>query len=81
MVWKKGELSRDTSPMYKQQLSASRDRQQAKARKNLLDANARWNETRRDGAKNDIRRIVVLADQSNPELRKKMIYLCMKGFN
>ena len=60
--------------MYKQQLSTERDRLRAMALKELLKANARWNEERRDAAKNDIRRIVEAAGQSNTELRKEIIY-------
>ena len=51
---RKGELSRYTSPLCKQQMHSDRDRQQAKALKELLEANARWNEKRKDAAKNDI---------------------------
>ena len=60
--------------MYKQQLSTERDRLRAMALKELLKANARWNEERRDAAMNDIRRIVEAAGQPNPELRKEIIY-------
>ena len=70
----KEELSRDNSPLYKQQVHSDRDRQRAKALKELLEANTRWNEERRDAAKNDIRKIVDETGQSNPELIKEMIY-------
>ena len=53
-IVRKGELSRDTSPLHKQQVHSDRDRQRAKALKELLEANARCNEERRDAAKNDI---------------------------
>ena len=38
------------------------------------------NEERRDAAKNDSRRILDAAGQSNPELMKEMIYSWQKGF-
>ena len=40
---RKGQLSRDTSPLHKQQVNSGRDRHRAKALKELLEANARWN--------------------------------------
>ena len=76
----KGELSRDTSPLHKQQVHSDRDRQKAKAHKELLEVNAHWSQERRYAAKNDIRRIVDETGLSNPELRKEMIYSCEKGF-
>ena len=76
-IVKKRDLSRDTSPMYEQQLSTLRDCQRAKAFKDLLQANGRWNEERLDAAKKDIRRIVGAAKS---ELRKKLIYSWEKRF-
>ena len=76
-IIRRGDLDSDTSPMYKQQLSTDRDRQRAKALKELSEANARRNEERRDAAKNGI---VYAAGQSNPNFRKKMKYSWEKGF-
>ena len=42
---------KNTSPLYKQQVQSDWNRQRAKAFKELLEANARWNEERRDAAK------------------------------
>ena len=55
IVWK-GQLSRDTTPLHKQQITSDRDRERSKALKELLEANARWNHERRDAAKTGIRR-------------------------
>ena len=77
---RKAKLSRDTSPLHKQQVHSDRDRQSAKALKELLEANARRNEEKRDAAKNDIQRIVDETGLSNPKLRKEMIYSWEKGF-
>ena len=79
-IVRKGELNRDTSPLHKQQVHSDRDRQRAKSLKELLEANARWNEERKDAAKNDLRRIVDETGLSNPELQKEMIYSWEKGF-
>ena len=76
----KGELKRDTSPLHKQQVHSDWDRQRAKALKELLEANTRWNQERRDAAKNDIGRIVDETVISNPELRKEMIHSWEEGF-
>ena len=50
-IVRKGQLSRDTSPLHKQQLTSDRDKERAKTLKELLEANARWNNERRDTAK------------------------------
>ena len=47
----KGQLSRDTSPLHKQQVNSDRDRQRAKVLKELLEPNAPWNHEKRDAAK------------------------------
>ena len=79
-IARKGQLSRDTSPLHKQQLTSDRDKERAKTLKELLEANARWNYERRDAAKNDIRKLVDETGQLNPDLRKEMIYSWEKGF-
>ena len=79
-IVRKGQLSRDTSPLHKQQLSSDRDKERAKALKELLEANARWNNKRRDAAKNDIRKLVDETGLLNTDLRKEMIYSWEKGF-
>ena len=61
-------------------MNSDRDRQRAKALKELLEANARWNQERRDAAKNDVMRIVDETGLLNPELRKEMLYSWEKGF-
>ena len=79
-IVRKGQLSRDTSPLHKQQMTSDRDKERAKALKELLEANAQWNYERRDAAKNDIRKLVDETGQLNPDLRKEMIYSWEKGF-
>ena len=79
-IVRKGQLSRDTSPLNKQQITSDRDKERAKALKELLEANARWNYERRDAAKNDISKLVDETGQLNPDLRKEMIYSWEKGF-
>ena len=78
-IVRKEKLSRDTSPLHKQQVHLDRDRQRAKTLKELLEVNARWNQERRDAAKNDMRRINDETGLSKPELRKEMIYSWIRG--
>ena len=79
-IARKGELSRDTSPLHKQQVHSDRDRQRAKALKEFLEANARWNQEKRGAAKNYVRWIVDETGLSNSEIRKEMIYSWEEGF-
>ena len=46
----------------------------------LLKANSRWNQTRRDTSANDLRRTVEEASTINPELQKEMLYSWERGF-
>ena len=57
-IVRKGQNSRDMSPLFKQQEDMAKDRARARALKELLEANARWNQTRRDTSANDLRRTV-----------------------
>ena len=75
-----GANSRDVSPMFEQQSVSAKDRDRAKALKTLLEANARWNATRRDASESDIRRLVDETSTINPDLRKELLYSWKKGF-
>ena len=79
-IVRKGQNSRDVSPLFKQQEDMAKDRARARALKELLEANARWNQTRRDTSANDLRRTVDETSTINPELRKEMLYSWKRGF-
>ena len=79
-IVKKGQNSRDVSPLFKQQVDSAQDRARARALKELLEANFRWNQTRRDTSANDLRRSVEETSTTNPELRKEMLYSWERGF-
>ena len=79
-IVRKGQSSRDVSSPFKQQMKPAKDRSRARAIKSLLEANARWNQTRRDSSANDIRRIVDKTSTINPELRKVLLYSWKRGF-
>ena len=79
-IVRKGQNSRDVSPLFKQQADSAKDGARARALKELLEANARWNQTRRDTSANDLRRIVDETSTINPELRKERLYSWERGF-
>ena len=79
-IVRKGQNSRDVSPLFKQQVDLAQDRARARALKELLEANARWNQTRRDTSANDLRRTVEETSKINLELRKEMLYSWERGF-
>ena len=79
-IVRKGQNSRDVSPLFRQQVESAKDRDGARALKELLEANGRWNQTRWDTSANDIRRTVDETSTINPELRKDLLYWSERGF-
>ena len=79
-IIRKGQNSRDVSPLFLRNTAAAKERARAKELKQLLEANARWNATRRDKSANDLRRIVDETSTINPELRKELLYSWERGF-
>ena len=79
-IVKKGQSSREVSPLFKTEVESAKDRARATAVKTLLEVNARWNETRRDTFANDLRRVVAETSTINPELRKELLYSWQYGF-
>ena len=71
---RKGQNSRDVSPLFLRNTAAAKERVKAKELKQLLEANARWNVTRRDISDSELRRIVDETSTINPELRKELLY-------
>ena len=79
-IIRKGHNSRDFSPLFLRNTAAAKERARAKELKQLLEANARWNATRRDTSANELRRIVDETSTINPELRKELLYSWDRGF-
>ena len=79
-IIRKGRNSRDTSPLFRHDMSMTKDRARAKELKQLLEANARWNATRRDLSDSELRRVVDETSTINPELRKELLYSWERGF-
>ena len=79
-IARKGENSRGVSPLFKQQVDSAKDLARARALKEILEANARWNKTRRDRSANDLRLTVEETSTINPELRKEMLYSWERSF-
>ena len=48
--------------------------------KQLLEANARWNVTRKDISDSTLRRVLDVTSTINPELRKELLYSWERGF-
>ena len=79
-IVRKSQNSGEVSPMFKSELESAKDRDRAKALRTLLEANARWNATRRDTSASDIRRKVDETSTIDPELRKELLYSWENGF-
>ena len=79
-IVRKGQNSRDVSPLFLRNTAAAKERARAKELKQLLEANARWNATRRDKSDSELRRIVDETSTINPELRKELLYSWERGF-
>ena len=79
-IIRKGQNSRDVSPLFLRSTAAGKGRAIAKELKQLLEANARWNATRRDTSANELRRIVDETSTINRELRKELLYSWERGF-
>ena len=79
-IVRKGQNSRDISPLFKQQVDSAKDRARARALKKLLEANARWDQIRRNTSANDLRCIVDETSTINPELCKEMLFSWERGF-
>ena len=69
-IIRKGQNSRDVSPLFLRNTAAAKERARAKELKQLLEAKARWNITRRDISDSELRRVVDETSTINPELRK-----------
>ena len=79
-IFRKGQNSRDVSPLFLRNTAAAKERARAKELKLLLDAKARWNATRRDISDSELRRVVDETSTINPELRKELLYSWERGF-
>ena len=73
-IIRKGQNSRHVSPLFLPNTAPAKERARAKELKQLLEANARWNVTRRDISDKELRRVVDETSTINPELRKELLY-------
>ena len=79
-IIRKGQNSRDTNPLFRHDTATAKDKARAKELKQLLEAKARWNATRRDLSDSELRRVVDETSTINPELRKELFYSWERGF-
>ena len=68
-IVRKGQNSRDVSPLFQRNTFAAKERLRVKEPKKSLEANARWNATRRNTSANELRRVVDQTSTINPKLR------------
>ena len=80
IIVRKGQSSREVSPLFETEVESAKDKDRAKELKTLLEASARWNATRGDTSANDLRRIVDEMSTINLDLRKELLYSWKNGF-
>ena len=78
-IIRKGQNSRNVSALFLRNTTAAKERARANELKQLLEANARWNATRRDISDSELRRVVDETSTINPELKKELLYSWERG--
>ena len=71
---KKGQKSRDISPLFKQANMSTQEKNRARTLRNLLEANANWNAERRRYDGPSLQQLVDTTSTIDPELRKELLY-------
>ena len=79
-IVKKGQKSREVSPLFKQASLTTQERNRARTLRNLLEANADWNAERRRYDGPSLSQLVDTTSTIDPELRKELLYSWEKGF-
>ena len=79
-IVKKGQKSRNVSPLFKQASISTQERNRARTLRNLLEANANWNAERRRYDGPSLTQLVDTTSTIDPELRKELLYSWEKGF-
>ena len=79
-IVKKGQKSKDVSPLFKQASMSTQERNRARNLRNLLEANANWNAERRRYDGPSLTQLVDTTSTIDPELRKELLYSWEKGF-
>ena len=79
-IVKKGQKSRDVSPLFKQASMSTQERNRARTLRNLLEANANWNAERRRYDRPSLTQLVDTTSTIDAELRKELFHSWEKGF-
>ena len=79
-IVKKGQKSREVSPLFEQASMSTQERNRAKTLRNLLEANANWNAERRRYDRPSLTQLVDTTSTIDPELRKELLHSWEKGF-
>ena len=79
-IVKKGQKSRDVSPLFKKENMSAQEKNRARTFRTLLEANANWNaeRCRYDGP--NLQQLVDATSTIDPELRKELLYSWEKRF-
>ena len=73
-IVKKGQKSRDVSPLFKQASMSTQERNRARTLRNLLEANANWNAEQRRYDGPSLSQLVDTTSTIDLELRKELLY-------
>ena len=79
-IVKKGQKSRDVSPLFKKENTSTQDKNRARTLRTLLEANANWNAERRRYDGHNLQQLVDATSTFDPELRKELLYSWEEGF-
>ena len=73
-IVKKGQKSRNVSPLFKQENMFAQEKNRARTLRTLLEANAHWNAERRRYDAHNLQQLVDATSTIDPELRKELLY-------
>ena len=73
-IVKKGQKSRDVSPLFKQENMSTQEKNRARTLRTLLEANANWNAERRRYDGPSLQQLVDVTSTIDPDLRKELLY-------
>ena len=79
-IVKKGQKSRDVSPLFKKENMSAQEKNRARTLRTLLKAKASWNAEQRRYDGHNLQQLVDATSTIDPELRKELLYSWEKGF-
>ena len=79
-IVKRGQKSRDISPLFKQENMSQQEENRARTLRTLLEANANWNAERLRYDGPSLQQLVDTTSNIDPDLREELLYPWEKGF-